>query len=103
MEATAWHRATEYLLASDRYYAAAEPGFLLLPLRRFDVRCFLFDQLHEVVDDVGVFQTMVGQAVDVDLMGAVAAAGEADIGFARFARAVDDATDDRHRHRRRDV
>ena len=36
-------------------------------------------------------------------MRAVAAAGEADIGLARLARAVDDAADDRERHRRRDV
>jgi hypothetical protein len=56
-----------------------------------------------VVDDVGVFEAVVGEAADVDLVGAVAAAGEADVGFARLARAVDDAADDRDGERRRDV
>jgi hypothetical protein len=37
------------------------------------------------------------------LVGAVAAAGEADVGLACFAGAVDDAADDRHGERRRDV
>ena len=56
-----------------------------------------------MVDDVGVLQAVVGEAADIDLVGAVAAAGEADIGLARLARAVDDAADHRHRQRRRDV
>ena len=56
-----------------------------------------------MVDDVGVFQAVVGEAADVDLVGAVAAAGEADVGLARLARAVDDAADDRDGQRRRDV
>ena len=59
-------------------------GFAL----RFDLGGFLLDQLDEVVDDVRVLQTVVGEAADIDLVGAVAAAGEADIGLARFARAV---------------
>ena len=46
---------------------------------------------------------MVGEAADVDLVGAVAAAGEADIGLARLARTVDDAADHRQGQRRRDV
>src|SRR5438876_8151355 len=53
------------------------------------------DQLDEMVDDIGVLQAVVGQAADIHLMGAVAAAGETDIGLARLARAVDDTTDDR--------
>ena len=36
-------------------------------------------------------------------MGAAATAGQTDMGFARLARAVDDAADDRHRYRRGDV
>ena len=40
---------------------------------------------------------------DAALRRRLAAAGEADIGFARFARAVDDAADDRHGQWRRDV
>jgi len=56
-----------------------------------------------VVDNVSVFQAVVGEAADVDLVGAVAAAGEADVGLARLARAVDDAADDRQGERRRDV
>jgi hypothetical protein len=59
-----------------------EAGRLLPPLCRFDFSGFFFDQLDEVVDDVGVFQAVVGQAVDVHLVGAVAAAGKADVGFA---------------------
>ena len=56
-----------------------------------------------MVDDVGVFEAVVGEAADLDLVGAVAAAGEADIGLARFARTVDDAADDRDGEWRRDV
>ncbi len=56
-----------------------------------------------MVDDVGVSQAVVGEAADVDLVSAVAAAGKADIGLARLARAIDDAADHRHRQRRRDV
>ena len=55
---------------------------------RLDLGGLLFDQFDEVVDDVGVFEAVVGEAGEVDLVGAVAAAGEADIGLARFARAV---------------
>ena len=54
-------------------------------------------------EDVGVFEAVVGEAADVELVGAVAAAGEADIGLARLARAVDDTADDRHLQWRRDV
>jgi hypothetical protein len=35
-----------------------------------------------VVDDVGVFEAVVGEAAGVDLVSAVAAAGVADVGFA---------------------
>jgi hypothetical protein len=68
-----------------------EPGFFFALLLRFDLGGLLLDQLDEVVDDVGVLQAVVGEAADVDLVGAVAAAGEADVGFARLARAVGDA------------
>src|SRR5580704_14037540 len=80
-----------------------ESGFFLLLFRCFDLGRLLFDQLDEMVDDVGVFEAVVGEAADIDLMGAVAAAGEADIGLARLARAVDDAADHRERERCRDV
>src|SRR3546814_4373018 len=56
-----------------------------------------------MVDDVAVLQPMIRQAVHIDHVGAVAAAGEADIGLARFARAVDHAADHRNGHRRCDV
>jgi len=46
---------------------------------------------------------MVGEAAQIDLVRAVTAAGEADVGLARVARAVDDAADHRHGERRRDV
>ena len=47
-----------------------------------------------MVDDVGIFLAVVGEAADVDLVGTVATAREADIGIARFAGTVDDAADD---------
>ena len=72
-------------------------------LRGFDLSGLFLDQLDEVLDDVGVFVAVVGEAADVDLVGAVAAAGEADVGLARPARAVDDAADHRHGERRRDA
>jgi hypothetical protein len=84
-------------------YCAAEAGCAFVLLRGFDLGGFFFDQFDEVVDDVGVFKAVVGEAADEDLVGAVAAAGEADIGLARFARAVDDAADDRDGEPRRDV
>ena len=72
-------------------------------LRSLDLRRLLLDQLDQVVDDVGILQPMVRHARDIDLVRAVAAAGEADVGLARLARAVHDAADHRHRHRRGDV
>src|SRR5690349_24126865 len=56
-----------------------------------------------MVDDVGILQAVVGEAADVDLVGTVAAAGKADIGLARFTRAVYDAADHRHGQWGRDV
>jgi len=56
-----------------------------------------------MIDDVDVLQPVVRQAADIDLVGAVAAAGKADIGLARLTRTVDDTTDDRNGQRRRDV
>src|SRR3546814_11220560 len=46
---------------------------------------------------------VVGDARQIDHMLAIAAAGDADVGFARFAGAVDDAAENRQRHRRPDV
>jgi hypothetical protein len=63
-----------------------EPEFVFAPLCRFDLGGFFLHQLDEVVDDVGVLQAVIGQAADINLVGAVAAAGEADVGFARLAR-----------------
>ena len=48
-----------------------------------------------MLDDALVFQAVGLIAVQIDLVGVVAAAGEADIGLARLARAIDDAADDR--------
>ncbi len=56
-----------------------------------------------MIDDAGVLQAVMRYAGDIDLVRAVAAAGEADVGLARLARAVHDAADHRHRHRRGDV
>src|SRR3546814_18508832 len=46
---------------------------------------------------------VVGDARQIDHMLAVAAAGDADVGFARLAGAVDDAAEDRERHRGLDM
>src|SRR3546814_8467003 len=46
---------------------------------------------------------VVGDAREIDHVGAVAAAGDADIGLARLAGAVDDAAEHRPAHRRADV
>src|SRR3546814_13965155 len=46
---------------------------------------------------------VVGDARQIDHMLAIAAAGDADVGFARFAGAVDDAAENRQRHRGPDV
>ena len=46
---------------------------------------------------------MVGDARQIDHVLALAAAGDADVGLARLARAVDDAAEHRERHRRLDV
>ena len=95
-ELTAWNDGT--LIAWDwPLLRGCELGFFFLLLRGFNFGGFFLDQLDEVVDDVGVFQAVVGDAADIDLVGAVAAAGEADVGLARLARAVDDAADDRKR------
>src|SRR6476660_7106355 len=58
-----------------------------------DLRRLLLDQLGQVVDDAGVLQPMVRHARDIDLVRAVAAAGEADVGLARLAVVVYDAGD----------
>ena len=72
-------------------------------LRRFDLGCLLLDQPDEMIDDILVLQPMVRHAGDVDLVGVVAAAREADVGLARLTGAVHDTADHRHRHRRGDV
>src|SRR6185436_2478906 len=77
-------------------------GLVALPVR-LDFGRLLLDQLGQMVDDTGVLQPVVRYARDIDLVRAVAAAGEADIGFARLARSVHDAADHRHGHRRGDV
>jgi len=53
-----------------------EPGLFFALLLCFDLGRLLLDQLDEVVDDVVVFEAVVGEAADIDLVGAVAAAGE---------------------------
>ena len=61
------------------------------------------DQLDDMLDHVGVLDMMVGHARQIDHVLAVAAAGDADVGLARFAGAVDDAAEHRERHRRADM
>src|SRR5690606_27097998 len=71
--------------------------------RRFDFRRFGFDQLDDVVEHALAFDVVIGHARKVDHVFARAAAGDADVGLARFAWAVDDAAEHRERERRLDV
>jgi hypothetical protein len=48
-----------------------EAQFFFPALCRFDFGGLFFHQVDEVVDDLGVFQAVVGQTVDVDLVGTV--------------------------------
>jgi len=77
------------------YWAAARRQ-RVLPAG-LDLRRLLFDERHQMIDDVGVLEPMIGRPFEIDHVRAVAAAGEADVGFRRLARAVDDAADDRDR------
>src|SRR3546814_6819383 len=70
---------------------------------RFDLGRLRFDQLHDMADHVGVGDMVVGDPREEDHMLAVASAGDADVGLARFAGAVDDAAQYRERHRGLDV
>ena len=63
----------------------------------------LLDQARQMLDDVGILHAMVRDTRDVDLMRAVAAAGEADIRLPCLARSIHHTANDRHRHRRGDV
>src|SRR3546814_2605892 len=56
-----------------------------------------------MIDDAVVLQAVVRHALDVDLVGAAPAAGEADVGHQRLAGAVHHAADHRDGHRRGDV
>ena len=56
-----------------------------------------------MLDHVGILDMVVGDPRQIDHMLAIAAAGEADIGFTRFAGAVDDAAQHRQRHRGADM
>ncbi len=62
-----------------------------------DGGCFGFDQFHNMRDHIGVFDMVIGHARKIDHMLSITAAGDADVGLARFARAVDDAAEDRER------
>src|SRR6185295_13455072 len=62
-----------------------------------------FDQPDDVIDHVGVLDMMIGDSRQIDHVLALAAAGDADVGLARLAGAVDDAAEHRERHRRADV
>ena len=63
--------------------------------RGFDLGRLGFDQPDDMVDHVGVLDMVVGDAGEIDHVLAVAAAGDADVGLARFAGAVDDAAEHR--------
>src|SRR3546814_3531754 len=63
----------------------------------------LFRSFDQMIDDAVVLQAVVRHALDVDLVGAAPAAGEADVGHQRLAGAVHHAADHRDGHRRGDV
>src|SRR3546814_10728895 len=60
----------------------------------------LFRSFDQMIDDAVVLQAVVRHALDVDLVGAAPAAGEADVGHQRLAGAVHHAADHRDGHRR---
>src|SRR5271165_3072574 len=64
--------------ARRRLFRRLQRRFARFPPCFLDFSGLLFDQLDEMVDDIGVFQPVVGEAADIDLMGPVAAAGKAD-------------------------
>ena len=68
---------------SGRLLRRFERGCGLFPLCRLDRGGLLLDPLNQVINDIGILQPVVGNSADIDLMGVVAAAGEADIGLAR--------------------
>ena len=49
-------------------------------------------QRHDMVEHIGVLHVMIGNAGQIDHMLARTASGDADIGLARFAWAIDYAT-----------
>src|SRR3546814_11529054 len=70
---------------------------------RLDLGRLGLDQRDDVRDHVCVLYMVVGDARQIDHLLAVAAAGAADVGFARLAGAVADAAEDRQRHRGLDM
>src|SRR3546814_291404 len=70
---------------------------------RLDLRGLFLDQPDQMVDQLLVSDLVVGKAGHIDHVRALAAAGHADVGLARFAGAVDAAADPRYLHRRHDV
>src|SRR5688500_8727871 len=71
--------------------------------RGFELGGLGFDEADDVVDHFLVPNMMVGDSGEVDHVLALAAAGDADVGLARLAGAVDDAAEHAERHRRADV
>src|SRR4029079_13962973 len=71
--------------------------------RAFDLGCLCLDQLHDMLDHVGILHMMVGHAGQIDHMPALAAASDADVRLTRFAGAVHHASKHRKRHGRPDM
>src|SRR5688572_6618931 len=61
------------------------------------------DQADDMVDHLLVADVVVGDSRQIDHVLALAAAGDADVGLARFAGTVDDAAEHRQRHRGADM
>ena len=60
----------------------------------------MVEHIVGLVEHLLVVHLVVGLSGDIDHAGALAAAGEADVGVERLARAIDHAADDRQRHGR---
>ena len=75
----------------------------LQPGQSVDLGGLLLDLRDDMVDHLVVRQLVALLARQIDHAGPCPAAGEADIGHQRLARAVHDAADDREAHRRGDV
>src|SRR4029450_947297 len=97
------HRARIGRQGLAKYLLGGFARRFICSVARLDLRRLLLDEADDMVDHLLVADMMVGDAGQIDHMLALAAAGDADVGLARFARAIDDASEHAQRHRGPDV